>query len=434
MPQLPLDKIEWKAIRSLDPVGRVFSFEGEFYRAVYPQAVAHVNHLFERGIVESLAEKRLLIETKKTNLTVEGFGLVLHHRRIPFLSGAWEWSRFFVKAAALKVLELNRSLLPFGMGTLDYHSANIHQQGRAEPVWIDFGSIVPLTALPAKEPFAAEFRKCYLFPLLLYRRSPDVGRIVRAILGVGGLDDNEFGGLLGPASIPRLAPSGRAAWLDAGVAIISGLELPAHRDTTWSEYHPDERLSQGQDGLLSGPRQEVLFKIIRERRPSRVVDLGCNAGAFTLFAAQQGAQTYGTDFDDAAIERLHAYLGRVNDPLSITVTIRDLVVPQDRIIITGDFALALALEHHMALAQNFPFSHIAKIFASYTTATLLTEFMPNGMGGTAPKPDPLPSWYTLENFMQALKPYFSAIEPIHLPVVPGVSQRIPVLCTGRRSE
>jgi hypothetical protein len=433
MPQIPLEKIEWKGIRSLDPVGRVFAFEGEFYRAVHPHAAAHVNSLFDRGIIPSLVEKGLLIETHKTDLALEGFGLVLRHRRIPFISGAWEWSRAFLKASALKVLELNRALLPHGLGTLDYHPANIQQQGRAEPVWIDFGSIVPLSVLPAKEPFAPEFRKCYLFPLLLYKRSPDVGRIVRAMLYAGGLDDIEFGGLLGPGSIPRLAPAGRQAWLDAGVEIVRGLSFPAHRDTTWSEYHPDERLAQGQDGSMAGFRQEVVFRIIREQRPTRVVDLGCNAGAFTLFAAQQGAQAYGTDFDEAAIERLHAYLGGIHAPLSITTTIRDLVVPQDRISVSGDFALALALEHHMSLAQGFPFSHIAKIYASYTTGALLTEFMPNGMGGTVPKPDPLPAWYSLENFIQAFRPYFTTIEPIPLPIEPGVSQRIPVLCTGRRA-
>ena len=99
----------------------------------------------------------------------------------------------------------------------------------------------------------------------------------------------------------------------------------------------------------------------------------------------------------------------------------------------ADFVLALALTHHLAITQSFPFSYIAEKFASYCTNALVTEFMVYGMGGTRPAPNPLPKGYTLDNFVNALSVYFSNIEIIDYPLPPKWSKRIIVVCWDKKN-
>src|SRR5690349_19754345 len=119
MTSLPSTQLEWLGIRFLDPNGRVFRWEGEIYRAIYPDRVPYVLSLFERGIVAELVERGLLISSELTKLKVEGYGLVLRHRTLPYITKPWEWNRSFIRDAAIKTIDLNLALLKWGLGTVD---------------------------------------------------------------------------------------------------------------------------------------------------------------------------------------------------------------------------------------------------------------------------------------------------------------------------
>ena len=161
MKELPESGLNWKGVRFLDPLGRVFEYEGEFYRAIYPHKIEYVQSLFEREIIDRLVQKRLIVETRITEFKLNGYGLILWHRRIPFLTRPEEWSRKFLRDAALCGIELNLELLPFGLGTIDFHCANIQQQGRCSPVWIDLGSICPLNSIDQGKGALSELQKYY---------------------------------------------------------------------------------------------------------------------------------------------------------------------------------------------------------------------------------------------------------------------------------
>ncbi len=424
------ESVKWMGVRFLDPHGRVFEHEGEFYRAIYPASAAFMDELFRKGIIENLVRSGLLVETRPTDLHVPGFASVLHHRKIPFITKAGDWSRTFLKDAALCVLDLNIELLKYGMGTIDYHSANIQQQGRGAPVWIDLGSILPLGNLPPNESFPAEFANNFLYPLLLYAKSPALGRICRILSHAGGLSDVEFSALVGEKINLKPVSASREAWLRTARAFVTNIEFP-ELDTFWKEYHSGGK-GPTADLDESNGRNHAIKTVLANAKPKRVVDLGCNAGRFSLLAARMGAQTFAADFDEGAIERLHGMLKQVPENLSITGAIRDLSAPQKNSPVSGDMALALALSHHLSLGQRFPFAHIAEVLSSYSTEGLLTEFMPNGLGGVRRLPDPLPAWYTLESFRKAFEPHFRKIETIEFPNPPPNSPRILVYCTGKR--
>jgi hypothetical protein len=119
------------------------------------------------------------------------------------------------------------------------------------------------------------------------------------------------------------------------------------------------------------------------------------------------------DFDEAAVERLYQFGRKSPEPLKVSCACYDLtrpLYPRGMQTRKADLVLALALTHHLSLGQGQTFSSIAELLAAYCTGTLLVEFMPNGLGGTVPKPDPLPAHYNLENFLAAFRPHFGAVK------------------------
>ena len=427
MKELPESGLNWKGVRFLDPLGRVFEYEGEFYRAIYPHKIEYVQSLFERGIIDRLVQKGLIVETRITEFKLNGYGLILWHRRIPFLTRPEEWSRKFLRDAALCGIELNLELLPFGLGTIDFHCANIQQQGRCSPVWIDLGSICPLNSIDQGKGALSELQKYYLRPLYLLSQNKNLNRACRLLLADGGLEENEFNDLTN-SFIPT-AGQDRRDQLEKIHKWVSTLSFPS-LSTEWENYQPKSN-NFDFDSNKADPRSKIVYDIIQNLQPEKVVDLSCNAGNFSLMAGRLGAAVFAVDLDEGAIEKLYDLTKNIEENISITAALRNLAVEQKHII-QGELVLALALSHHIGISQRYPFSIIAKIFSSYSTGALLTEFMPNGLGGTRPVPDPLPPGYSLENFIKAFEPYFRRIETIYYPVPKGWSNRIFILCTGRR--
>ena len=79
----------------------------------------------------------------------------------------------------------------------------------------------------------------------------------------------------------------------------------------------------------------------------------------------------------------------------------------------SEMGMALALEHHLAISQNQTFDRIVETLDDYCQKWLITEFVPT----TDPRVQELlltnrrdMSWYTLENFLQALEKRYKKVE------------------------
>ncbi|MCP4690719.1 MAG: tetratricopeptide repeat protein, partial [Desulfobacterales bacterium] len=419
--------LDWKGVRFLDPMGRVFEYEGEFYRAIYPHKTTYARGLFQKGIIDRLVEKGLLVETRITDLKLEKYGLVLWHRRIPFRTTPEEWPREFLRDAALCGIDLNLELLPFGLGTIDFHCDNIQQQKGCSPVWIDLGSICPLESIDDGKGAFQELLKYYLHPLYLLSKKKNLGRTCRLLLADGGIDAGEFHDLTNFSL--SFQGRGRKDVLEKIRKWISGLTFPS-TPTHWTVYQSEASILDLDPEKL-GPRAKMVHDVIHAVRPTKMIDLSCNAGQYSIMAARTEADVFSADLDEGALGKLYELAKNKVGAISVTVALRNLAYGQKHIV-RGDFALAIALSHHLFLSQRFPFSHIAEVFASYSTWALLTEFMPNGLGGTRPVPDPLPAGYTLENFRKAFEPYFRRVETIYYPTPEDHSYRVFLLCVERR--
>ncbi len=432
MRSLPNQSVEWLNTSRQDPTGLLFQYEGEIYRAVYKNAVNKVMHLFESGIVKGLIDKGLLIDTQIEDFTVSGFGLVLHHKKIPFLSVPEDWSRSILLDAAKTVIKLNIALQKYGFATIDYHAHNIKLGDDSAPVWIDFGSIVPEKS-GSVQGMNVEFSTWFIHSLILLSKSPNLGRICRWLYKAGGIRAEEFRELTGIKI--EVSFKDRQTWLFSVLEWLENLKFPQYKGE-WSNYYTSEDKLQQWDPFdksfdQPNTRRGIIAEQLAEARPDKVIDIGCNTGLFSVLATRFCASVCSIDSDEWALDQFyHAMLkGKRGLPISLVLRNIGQAQHQQRSEKKADFVLALAVTHHMCFTQRLSFNYIAWTLSSYSTNILVTEFMPDGLGIGRPSPDPIPREYTLENFIKSLTPYFDKIEHIKYPS--GPSKRIFVICEGR---
>jgi SAM-dependent methyltransferase len=274
-------------------------------------------------------------------------------------------------------------------------------------------------------------RRNYIYPLALLAKDAEWDRPIRLFLDGGGIADSEYRLLGGSAAFPRFGRE-RRDWLEKMGGWLEDFGFPSLR-TPWGRYETGVQFAPGYTAILD-PRSAVVDRLMRQQRPRRVIDLGCNAGFFTALASRgsPGCEVYAVDSDQEAVEHLYRDARASTDQASITVALDDvLTLSEDPLRIHGDLALALALSHHLYFSQECQFPVIAKLLASFTTDSLLTEFMPNGLGGTVPKPDPLPADYTLEMFVRSFETHFRDVEVIRWQIPAGHCPRIFIHARGK---
>ena len=108
--KIPSEQVTIRALALADQNGRLFEWQGTLYRGITLKAASLYRRLLREGIIERLVSQSLLIETQKVPLVLEGYGFVVKHRRVPYVSYAYEWSPQMLKDAALLVLDLNLEL------------------------------------------------------------------------------------------------------------------------------------------------------------------------------------------------------------------------------------------------------------------------------------------------------------------------------------
>ena len=448
-------------IRLLDPNGRVFFHKGEVYRGIYEHRVRFVRWLFDEGVVDSLVRARLLVGTYLTDLELQGFGLVLRHDAIDVNIRASEWSVITYIEAARQYLRLTKELVKHNLVLIDGHHSNFSLGLDGVPIWHDFGSIVEN---PRGSFFCgglAEWMEYHYWPLMYFRETKSFPLLRRLGLqlshdeyvrmhcsrwcGSGGMFHPSLFKLLhlielSPVVLRKLPGSGflgravgfflRRVEVILFGTLYSRIDRTKYRPerTEWSDYHRSP--SPGDLDRVKNARAEAISSLISQIRPGRTLDLGANQGIFSHLAYRHCPVVIASDYDHAAVAKHAKFLldSRANKriyPVMLDVTtMSDDAKNRYR----SDLVLALALTHHLRLGQKYPFDFIAKQFSSLSERSLITEFMPNGLGIGRVHPDPLPDDYTLESLLSALRSYFGDVSVVDYQKDPSVSPRILILC------
>ncbi|MGI8437857.1 MAG: class I SAM-dependent methyltransferase [Chthoniobacterales bacterium] len=442
---LSQDEVRFHPASYQDEAGRLFHWEGGLYRGISAASAPFLAGLVESAAFQKLVADKRLIETEIAPFAIEGFPLVLRHRRLPFVSYPFEWSGPMMKAASLAVIDLARALARADLMLKDAHLWNVLFDG-SRPVWVDITSIVPLEG--RKEwPAAAEFHDECVYPLILLAQGrPSLARWLLAQDNGMPHDELETLGLARSVSadVATLArrhlserhrrilrrtlqplrhlrsqkPTPPATFslpqqLEALKAEIENISLPA---TGTRAAHPPATPEQSSDA-----KQRSLQKILDQTKPRTVLDLASGSGWYSELAANFAAHVVAFDSDATAAAQL--FRNAEARQLSILPLVMDFTRPSP--------SRGLASHSHIAATERFPcemvlllgFLHdlvfryrrlglneICDGLAAFSQRWVVVEFIPGDDPEVAALQSDWFAGYTLENLKTALSRYFPKIE------------------------
>ncbi len=390
-----------------DTAGFIFKRDGLIYRYVHPRYDMHFTRLMESGLYEELVTKAKLIA--HADMTPSGMfdfpeGKVLLPEQVHFISYPYEWSFDMWKDAALLTLNIARAALKKEMILKDATPFNI-QFVNGKPLFIDTLSFENYE--PGK-PWVAyhQFSECFLGPLLLMHYChPGTHKIFTVY--PNGIPMDILVSLLPKRSrwnintlmhIHLQAKFSGKKNKQAGNTennfskqklelLLKGLESfvqklsPKKIKTTWDNYYSDTIL--GDDYLHA--KTTLVTSFITQVEYNTVIDLGANEGHFSLlFAADKNV--IAADADTNAVNELYLKIKKEGQK-NILPLVNDLTSPSaaigwnntERESITSrlkaDLVLALALVHHIAIANNIPLALIAD-WLQPMGEYLIIEFVP----------------------------------------------------------
>ncbi|MCX6357435.1 MAG: SAM-dependent methyltransferase, partial [Candidatus Aureabacteria bacterium] len=168
-------------------------------------------------------------------------------------------------------------------------------------------------------------------------------------------------------------------------------------------------------------------------KPRTVWDLGANMGVFSRIAADRGIFTIACDSDPSAVEL--DYLKCITEKRAhLLPLLLDLTNPSpgigwahhERASLEArgpaDTVMALALVHHLAIANNTPLDAIGKYLHTLGNS-LIIEFVPkndpNVQRLLSTREDIFPE-YTEQHFETALNRYFIIRKKVPIPASPRI--------------
>jgi hypothetical protein len=396
-----------------DPSGFVFARDGVLYRQVNRIHREHYDRFVESGLYDFLVREELLIaheEVDHDRAYSSDAYRVLRPEPVNFVSYPYEWSFSQLQDAALLTLKTQRAALGHGMSLRDASAYNVQFRG-ARPVFID---TLSFEVLRVGQPWIAyrQFCQHFLAPMALMGfRDLRLGR-----LWLGHIDGIPLD--LAASLLPlraRLKPGllmhiflharsqrrhqedGRAAFarraqkfgerafqglIESLEKTISGMRLRA-TDRHWVEYYA--RATHYSSESLEH-KVALVTQFIDEVAPSTVWDLGSNTGLFGRIAAERGIETVCLEMDAACVEENYRR-ARDDEEVHLLPLVADFNNPSpafgwgnvERASLVergpAELALALALVHHLAIANNVPLPRIAE-FLSRVCSRLVIEFIP----------------------------------------------------------
>jgi len=185
---IPLDEIRFHSTSFCDSTGRVFWWKEKLYRGIYSERADFQRELFEKGLIDRMVAEGFIPLTERTDFSLDGFSMVLHHQRLPFVTYPFEWCFEQMSVVAFFLIKFVRFLAANQL-TLDWQDTNpwnVLFEG-SQPRYIDVGSIVPLCGKTSTHWNEIEcFKRYVYYPLVLLAQGRP--RVARALL-----NDYEFG-------------------------------------------------------------------------------------------------------------------------------------------------------------------------------------------------------------------------------------------------
>ena len=395
-----------------DPSGFLFrDDEGVLYRQVNRCYESEFEALAKSGLYEELVKEKLLVEHEIVEnskaLTDEAYQ-VIRPQLIPVVSYPYEWAFSALKDAALLTLNLQTIALDREMSLKDASAYNVQFVG-CKPLFID---TLSFESYEQGKPWVAygQFCRHFLAPLMLMAHTDvDLGRLSELYIDGVPL---ELASKLLPwktrlslgaqlhlfmhakmlrkhsnttsakkTQVGSLPKQKQLLLLENLKSLVSGLRWKA-AGTEWSDYYEDNSYT---DESASSKR-ELVSSFLQKIGPSSAWDLGANTGVYSRLSVEHGAYCCAWDIDPACVESGYL-IGKKRGEERMLPLRLDLTNPSpalgwgleerssfsDRASV--DVVMALALIHHLAIANNVPLISVAR-FLRKVGSNLIIEWVP----------------------------------------------------------
>jgi ribosomal protein L11 methylase PrmA len=427
-----------------DPSGFLFTRDGVLYRQVNRSYAEDYRLLMDSGLYAALVKAGLLVrheEVSQPPAEPELAACVLQPERLLFISYPYEWCFGELKDAALATLTIQKKALEKGMSLKDASAYNI-QFRNARPLLID---TLSFERYVEGQPWTAyrQFCQHFLAPLALMAYTDvRLGQLLRLYMDGVPLDlasrllpgrtRLNFGLLThihlhanaqrryADQQVQRQAVAQRVSKMGL-IGLVESLENTVRQlewkagGTEWGDYYDATNYT----ATAFEDKRRILAEWIETIAPQTCWDLGGNTGVFSRLASERKSFTVSFDIDPTAVEQNYRRC-RKEKTERLLPLLMDLTNPSpaqgwdhtERESLAGrgpaDLVMALALVHHLAIANNVPLSRLAQSFARLGK-TLIVEFVPKSDSQVqrllASRLDIFPD-YTPEGFEAAFASFF----------------------------
>jgi hypothetical protein len=431
-----------------DPCGFVFNLDGVIYRQVNECYKQHYDLLIQSGLYKALIAEGLLIEHEELSSSASLSDVaykVLKPSNIPFISYPYEWSFSQLKDAARTTLKIQRMALDHGMSLKDASAYNI-QFINGRPIFID---TLSFETYREGAPWVAyrQFCQHFLAPLALMAcKDIRLGQLLRIYIDGIPIDLADI--LLPAMSILRphlfmhihlhaksqrqfakrsiagnfkMKRSSLLGLIDSLESAINGLKWKP-KESEWMSYYEAD-INYSPAGFEH--KKQLVASFLKQCAPKTVWDMGANIGEFSHIASREEALTVSWDVDPACVE-LNYRTCRETGEENILPLLLDLTNPSPAVGWAHEerkslmergpvnTVMALALIHHLAIANNVPFKSIAEFF-SKLCRNLIIEFVPKNdsqVQRLLKTREDIFSNYSREDFEKEFMSYFRIIHCI----------------------
>jgi hypothetical protein len=370
-----------------------------------------LKRLWKQGHLSRLAACGLLADLEPVELPRHECTFALRLRRTPVISAPREWCGEMWKSAALMIVDLLIELAKCNLFLLDPSPACVLFDG-PRPICVNPGSIVPFSALAYRRAME-RFSRRFLEPLFLY--------------GIGR---------------GRLARTPGRESCEIPLDQLGAFQARNERQKTELEALPPQQyLSRLRDAIeaeaISGPgdgrpscddlplrpcahwgRQHwSVHSILKDLRPSTVLDLACRSSWIARLAAIEGAESIAADIDEHRVNHVYRRISAEGSSvLPLIIDLRGSFATDVTERLRADLVVAMGLVQHLVHSNRpLSFDQAADRFASFSRRWLLTDLTPLGV-----TPHGQNNWggarsYDDEHFLRALRRRFRRVFPVEEP-------------------
>ena len=468
---IPACEVNFHPHSFADEQVRLFQWKGQIYRGISSRYSPYFRRLFEENVIQSMMEKGLLIESELTPLSVDGYEIVVRHRKVPFVSYPNEWCPAMLKAGALAIVDLAVELARRGYTLGDAHPWNLLFDIQTEkPIFVDLGSIVPITDFTWS--LYDEFCRFCLYPLMLMSYGED--HLARLLMwednGVSESDIRKFSGVSASflstryrsflnrteARLARRVPESCRFWLRRMAESTPAAHLESSESGARAPQPPDnfrfkshvrflEKVRQevelirvpseglrgagfGEDDVSPMPQQHwtatqcTLYRLLTELQPRTLLDVGSDTGWYAKLAALLGIQVVRWDSDLNRVNQLYSYARDRKLPMLPLVMDFSKPTPARGLAdhwsiaaterFRSELVLALGFLHREVIKHRLNFPQIIEGLADCSTRWVVLEFVAGDDSELTQMGLVHKGWYTLDHLVSTARKYFNSVESV----------------------